>query len=198
MCGEIYHQLKQILKDRNLSTAVGDEGGFAPDVKDAWEVLELMAQACEKAGYQPGRDVCFAMDAAASELYMEEEKAYYFPGESSMAGEKIIRTAEELTGYYRQLQEKYPIVSIEDGLCEEDWEGWKMMSQSLGDKLQLVGDDLFVTNVKRIQKGIDMGSRKCGIDKSKSDWYPYRGYGCSIHDTKSRMERCCVPPFRRE
>ena len=81
-----------------------------------------MAQACEKAGYQPGRDVCFAMDAAASELYMEEEKAYYFPGESSMAGEKIIRTAEELTGYYRQLQEKYPIVSIEDGLCEEDWD----------------------------------------------------------------------------
>ncbi|MEF2879713.1 MAG: phosphopyruvate hydratase [Blautia sp.] len=158
MCAEIYHQLKQILKDRKLSTAVGDEGGFAPDVKDAWEVLELMAQACEKAGYQPGRDVCFAMDAAASELYMEEEKAYYFPGESSMAGEKIIRTAEELTGYYRQLQEKYPIVSIEDGLCEEDWEGWKMMSQSLGDKLQLVGDDLFVTNVKRIQKGIDMGA----------------------------------------
>lgn len=154
MCAETYQKLKSILKERNLSTAVGDEGGFAPDVKDAREILDFMSLAVREAGYEPGKDISFAMDAAASELYLEEEKAYYFPGESSMTGEKILRTAQEMVDYYGKLLEEYPIVSIEDGLWEEDWNGWKLMTEKLGSRVQLVGDDLFVTNVKRIEKGI--------------------------------------------
>ena len=159
MCGETYQKLKSILKEKNLSTAVGDEGGFAPDVKDAREIFDFMGLAVREAGYEPGRDISFAMDAAASELYQEEEKAYYFPGESSMTGRKIIRTAEEMVDYYEKLLNEYPIVSIEDGLWEEDWKGWKLMTERLGSRVQLVGDDLFVTNVKRISKGI---SEKAG------------------------------------
>ena len=154
MCAETYQKLKDILKDRNLSTGVGDEGGFAPNVKDAREIFDFMSLAVEEAGYELGKDISFAMDAAASELYMEEEKAYYFPGESSMTGNKVIRTAGEMTDYYEKLLKEYPIVSIEDGLWEEDWEGWKMMTERLGHQVQLVGDDLFVTNVKRIERGI--------------------------------------------
>ena len=154
MCGETYQKLKEILKNRNLSTGVGDEGGFAPDVKDAREIFELMSLAVREAGYEPGKEISFAMDAAASELYLEKENAYYFPGESSMKGKKVIRTAEEMVEYYEKLAGEYPLISIEDGLWEDDWSGWKLMTEKLGGRVQLVGDDLFVTNVKRIRRGI--------------------------------------------
>ena len=154
MCGETYQKLKEILKNRNLSTGVGDEGGFAPDVKDAREIFELMSLAAREAGYEPRKEISFAMDAAASELYLEKENAYYFPGESFMKGDKVIRTAEEMVEYYEKLVGEYPLISIEDGLWEEDWRGWKLMTEKLGGRIQLVGDDLFVTNVKRIRRGI--------------------------------------------
>lgn len=158
MCAEVYQKLKEILKENQLSTAVGDEGGFAPDIKGAREVLELMEKAVEQAGYQPGVDICFAIDAAASELYEEQEKFYYFPGESTMTGHKIIRTASEMVDYYESLIQEFPLVSIEDGLWEEDWEGWSMMTKRLGKRVQLVGDDFFVTNEKRLAKGIEQNA----------------------------------------
>lgn len=158
MCAEIYHRLKKLLKERGLSTGVGDEGGFAPDLPDAAAVLELLCEATEAAGYRLREDVCFALDAAASELYDEERQVYRFPGESKMRGETVERTAEEMIAYYRELLEKFPIISIEDGLNEEDWSGWQKMTQELGDKVQLVGDDLFVTNPERLKKGIALGA----------------------------------------
>ncbi len=158
ICAEIYHRLKKLLKERGLSTGVGDEGGFAPDLPDAAAVLELLCEATEEAGYRLREDVCFALDAAASELYDEERQVYRFPGESKMRGETVERTAEEMIAYYRGLLEKFPIISIEDGLNEEDWSGWQKMTQELGDKVQLVGDDLFVTNPERLKKGIALGA----------------------------------------
>ncbi len=154
MCAEIYHCLKKILKERGLSTGVGDEGGFAPSLPDTASVFEVLAEAVEIAGYRLGDDICFAMDAAASELYDEERQVYRFPGESKMRGETVERTAEDMIAYYRELAERFPIISIEDGLNEEDWAGWQKMTEQLGDKLQLVGDDLFVTNPERLKKGI--------------------------------------------
>lgn len=156
MCAEIYQFLKKILKDRKLSTGVGDEGGFAPDLAEAREVFLLLNQALEKSGYKPGRDVCYAMDAAASELFDEERKAYYFPGESQMKQTEVYRNAEEMVAYYRELTEEFPIVSIEDGLYEDDWDGWQLLTDELGESIQLVGDDLFVTNVKRLKCGIKL------------------------------------------
>lgn len=158
MGAEIYQRLKIILKHRNLSTAVGDEGGFAPDLGSSQEVLEIMMEAVEKAGYRPGEDVVFAIDAAASELYVENKEAYYFPGESKMSGKEIYRTSDEMIEYYQDLIEKFPIQSIEDGLEEEDWDGWKKMTQKLGERMQLVGDDLFVTNPKRLACGLKLGA----------------------------------------
>ena len=117
-----------------------------------------MEKAVEQAGYQPGVDICFAIDAAASELYEEQEKFYYFPGESTMTGHKIIRTASEMVDYYESLIQEFPLVSIEDGLWEEDWEGWSMMTKRLGKRVQLVGDDFFVTNEKRLAKGIEQNA----------------------------------------
>ena len=149
---EVYHFLRQILDKEGYSTSVGDEGGFAPDLADADEVFRYLMRAVEKAGYKPGRDVMFAMDAAASELYDEEKGCYWF------AGEDTSRTSDEMIDYYEALCKEYPIVSIEDGLDEEDWEGWKKLTDRLGQKVQLVGDDLFVTNVKRLKCGIDMGA----------------------------------------
>lgn len=154
MCTEIYHTLKGLLKKRGLSTAVGDEGGFAPDLKDTEEVLELLIQAIEKAGYRAGRDILIAMDVAASELYDEEKRSYYFPGESRMKEKEVYRSTEEMIDYLENLVNSFPVISIEDGLQEEDWEGWKKLTKRLGDRVQLVGDDLFVTNVKRLQRGI--------------------------------------------
>ncbi len=155
MCAEIYMELKKILKKRGLSTGVGDEGGFAPDLPDTEAVLDLLMEAVEAAGYRAGEEVRIALDAAASELYDETKKRYCFPGESRMKGTVVERSADEMIAYYKGLVEKYPILSIEDGLWEDDWEGWQKMTAELGQKIQLVGDDLFVTNPQRLKKGID-------------------------------------------
>ncbi|MDO4531356.1 MAG: phosphopyruvate hydratase [Bacillota bacterium] len=154
MCAEIYHKLKKVLKDKGLSTAVGDEGGFAPDLPTADAVIDLIKEAVEVAGYKWGEDIKIALDAAATELYKDGK--YYFPGESQMAGKEIVRTSEEMVAFWEALAAKYPIISLEDGLDEEDWEGWKLLTEKLGGKIQLVGDDLFVTNTERLQKGIDV------------------------------------------
>lgn len=154
MACEIYHQLKQVLKEKGLDTGVGDEGGFAPDLATTSDALDLIVEAVEKAGYRPDNDIKIALDAAASELYDENSELYYFPGESKMAGKDIYRNAEEMVQYYEDLVERYPIFSLEDGLNENDMKGWKLLTYRLGDKLQLVGDDLFVTNTKRLSDGI--------------------------------------------
>lgn len=157
MCAEIYQFLKIILKEKKLSTSVGDEGGFAPDLAEARDVLNLMMEAVNRAGYEPGRDVGIAIDAAASELYEEDRDVYYFPGESEMKGREILRDSREMVEYYEKLIDEFPIVSIEDGLQEDDWEGWKLLTERLGGRVQLVGDDLFVTNIKRLRCGITLG-----------------------------------------
>lgn len=154
MCVEIYQFLKIILKEKNLSTAVGDEGGFVPDLEDSRDALALIIQAVERAGYEPGKQIAIAIDAAASELYEEEKGVYYFPGESKMKGKDVFRDSSEMIEYYEGLLEEFPVVSLEDGLEEDDWEGWKKLTERLGDKIQLVGDDLFVTNKKRLTCGI--------------------------------------------
>ena len=152
-----YQQLKQNLTEKGLASGVGDEGGFAPDLESAEAALELLVQATEEAGYKAGEDICFAMDAAASELYDENTKRYYFPGESRMKDKEIYRNAEEMVQYYEELTERFPIISIEDGLGEEDYAGWKVLTYRLGDRIQLVGDDLFVTNTQRLKDGIEKG-----------------------------------------
>ncbi|MBS5605813.1 MAG: phosphopyruvate hydratase [Enterocloster asparagiformis] len=156
MCAEIYHTLKRLLKDNGYSTGVGDEGGFAPDFKDAAEVLSYMVKAVELAGFKPGDEVKIAIDAASSELYDEASGLYLFPGESQMAGHPVRRSSGELVDYYEDLVNRFPICSIEDGLQEEDWDGWQKLTKALGGKIQLVGDDLFVTNTKRLKKGIEL------------------------------------------
>lgn len=157
MCSEIYHTLKKVLNEGGYSTAVGDEGGFAPNLKNAEEVLETIVKAVEKSGYHPGHDIKIAIDAASSELYDEASGLYIFPGESAMNGREIRRSAGEMVEYYKRLIGKFPICSIEDGLQEDDWEGWKRLTDELGKKVQLVGDDLFVTNTKRLSRGIEEG-----------------------------------------
>ena len=156
ICAEIYHNLKKICNDRGLSTGVGDEGGFAPNLADSKEVLRLIVEAIETSKYVPGQDIKIAIDAAASELYNEETGMYYFPGESQMAGNDVQRDANEMVAYYEELIEEFPIISIEDGLFEDDWDGWQLMTKRLGEKIQLVGDDLFVTNTKRLDAGIKL------------------------------------------
>ncbi len=180
---EIYHTLKKILAEDGKSTAVGDEGGFAPDLKDAFEVFDYLTKAVEEAGYTCGKDIVFAMDAAASELFEENSGMYFFPGESEVLQKKqekeydfkvidtttavvpdteklsVLRSTDEMIQLYEELCSRYPIYSIEDGLHEEDWEGWKELTGRLGNKVQLVGDDLFVTNSKRLERGIKEG---CG------------------------------------
>lgn len=155
MACEIYHALKKQLKERGLSTAIGDEGGFAPDLASSQEVLDIIVEAIQAAGYKPGEDIQIAIDAAASELYLDTQDLYYFPGESRMSGKEVYRNAEEMVQYYEDLVAKYPIYSIEDGLNENDVKGWKILTYRLGDKIQLVGDDLFVTNTGRLKMGID-------------------------------------------
>lgn len=154
MCAEIYHSLKQLLKADGKSTGVGDEGGFAPDLSDSTEVLSYMMKAVEKTGYIPGKEIGIAIDAASSELYSQETGQYEFPGESKKAGKKISRSTQQMIAYYESLCKEFPIVSIEDGLNEDDWEGWQQLTRQLGEKVQLVGDDLFVTNPGRLIKGI--------------------------------------------
>ena len=152
-CAEVFHALAGILKERGLATSVGDEGGFAPALKSDEEAIETILEAVKKAGYEPGKDFKIAMDAASSEWKSEKGKGYY---KLPKAGTEY--TAEELIEHWAKLCEKYPIISIEDGLDEEDWEGWKKLTDRLGDKVQLVGDDLFVTNTERLAKGIEMGA----------------------------------------
>lgn len=182
ICAEIYHNLKKICKDRGLSTGVGDEGGFAPSLPDAFAVLDLIVESIRASGYTPGQDIKIALDVAASELYNEADGVYHFAGETELkrnrnevagshvtecyeAGshfdsdrqvQEITRSTEEMVAYYEELVERYPIVSIEDGLAEDDWDGWQMLTEKLGDKVQLVGDDLFVTNTKRLDAGIKL------------------------------------------
>ena len=150
---EVYHNLKKVLKEKGLSTAVGDEGGFAPNVSSEKEAIELILEAIKKAGYEPGKDICLALDAASTEMFDEAKKigkdGYYF----WKTGE--FKTREQMVDFIVDLANSYPIISIEDGLAEEDWEAWKVLTEKIGDKVQLVGDDLFVTNIKRLQKGID-------------------------------------------
>lgn len=157
ICAEIYHNLKKILEKKGYSTGVGDEGGFAPNLPDAESVLTLIVEAVEAAGYVSGADIKIAMDAASSELYQEDTKLYSFPGESSLKGKEILRTTEDMISYYEELVRRFPIISIEDGLAEDDWDGWKQLTERLGDSVQLVGDDLFVTNTKRLDAGIKLG-----------------------------------------
>ncbi len=179
---EVYHTLKKILAEDGKSTAVGDEGGFAPDLKDAFEVFDYLVRAVEKAGYVCGKDIVFAMDAAASELYEENSGMYFFAGESEVLQNKqekeydfnvkdttaavpdtkalsVMRSTDEMIKLYEKLCDRYPIYSIEDGLHEEDWEGWRELTRRLGNRVQLVGDDLFVTNSKRLERGI---KEQCG------------------------------------
>lgn len=152
MCAEVFHSLKAVLSEKGYSTAVGDEGGFAPDLKTNEEAIEVILEAVENAGYKPGDDIRIAIDAAATELYDEADGKYHFPGEG------VVRTVDELIDYYADLVDKYPIISLEDGLAEEDWDGWKKLTERLGDKIQIVGDDLYVTNTERLEKGIELGS----------------------------------------
>lgn len=154
MCAEIYQELKHILKKKGFQTSVGDEGGFAPNLTDTKEALRILVKAIGKAGYKLGEDVALALDAAASSLYKKEYKTYVFPGEGKMVGHGVIRSSEELIDYYQELIDEFPIVSIEDPLDEEDWEGWELITARLGQDIQLVGDDLFVTNPKRLETGI--------------------------------------------
>ena len=156
ICAEIYHNLKKLLEEKGLSTGVGDEGGFAPNLPDAESVLDFLVEAIEASGYIPGQDIKIAMDAASSELYNEKTGMYHFPGESKLKGEEVLRDTGEMISYYERLVENYPIISIEDGLDENDWDGWQELTKRLGEKIQLVGDDLFVTNTKRLDAGIKL------------------------------------------
>ena len=156
MSCEIYHNLKTVLKAKGLSTGVGDEGGFAPNVKDEDEALALIMEAIEKAGYKPGEEVALALDVAATEMY-DEAKKIGREGDYHFWKIGVTKTCDEMIDFLEDLVNKYPIISIEDGLAEEDWDGWKKLTDRLGSRIQLVGDDLFVTNIKRLQKGIDMG-----------------------------------------
>ena len=149
MGAEVFHNLKKVLKGKGLNTAVGDEGGFAPNLKSNEEALAVIMEAIEKAGYKPGKDVFLALDVAATELYKD--------GKYVLAGEGVTKTAEEMIDFYANLTEKFPVISIEDGLAEDDWDGWKKMTDRLGHKVQLVGDDLFVTNTERLARGIKEG-----------------------------------------
>lgn len=175
---EVYHCLKEVLNEKNLSTAVGDEGGFAPDIANADEAFALLEEATIRAGYELKKDICFAIDAAASELYQPDSGMYYFPGESQAncvhleeetgnreatvcqpdtVSIRVLRSTREMIDYYKKLVERYPLISIEDGLNEDDFEGWKELTLQLGKEIQLVGDDLFVTNRERLNRGIQEG-----------------------------------------
>lgn len=150
MCAETFHSLRSILNKQGLATGVGDEGGFAPNLKSNEEAVKIIIEAIEKAGYKPGEEIALAIDAAATELYKDDGK-YHLEGEGK------VYTSTEMVEFYKSLVDKYPIVSLEDGLSEDDWDGWKTLTQALGSRIQLVGDDLFVTNTERVKKGIELG-----------------------------------------
>ncbi len=160
---EVYQTLKKVLKEKNYSVSVGDEGGFAPNLKDEEQALDLIIEATKKAGYEPGKDICLALDIASTEMYDEAQKkgktGYYF-----WKTDKL-KTTQEMIEYIEDLCTKYPIISVEDGLAEEDWKGWKELTKKLGDKIQLVGDDLFVTNIKRLERGFKEQVANCILIK---------------------------------
>jgi enolase len=150
MCAEVFHNLKKVLQSKGMSTAVGDEGGFAPNLETDEQAIQVILEAVTKAGYKPGEDFRIAIDAAATEMYQEDGTYFFWKT-------NIRKTKQEMVNYWADLVDKYPIISLEDGVSEEDWEGWKMLTEKLGHKIQLVGDDLFVTNTRRLEKGIKMG-----------------------------------------
>jgi enolase len=150
MGAEVFHNLKSVLKGRGLNTAVGDEGGFAPDLKSNEEAIEVILASIEKAGYKPGKDICLALDPAASEFF--RDGAYILEAEDNPK-----KTPSEMAAYYVKWADSYPLISIEDGMAEDDWEGWKELTDALGERIQLVGDDLFVTNPRRLGRGIEEG-----------------------------------------
>ena len=151
MGAEIFHELKAVLKEKGMNTAVGDEGGFAPNLATNEDAIRAILEAVDRAGYEAGKDIKIALDVAASEFYDSERDNY------NLTGEGVVRTADEMVDYYEMLCEKYPVISIEDGLAEDDWKGWKILTERLGNRIQLVGDDLFVTNTKRLSEGIEKG-----------------------------------------
>lgn len=155
-CAEVFHNLKKVLKSKGYSTAVGDEGGFAPNLKSDEEALQVIVEAIKEAGFEPGKDFRLAIDAAATEMY-EEAKAKGEEGKYYFWKTDVMKTKEEMVSFWEDLASKYPIISLEDGIAEEDWEAWKLLTDRLGDKIQLVGDDLFVTNTERLEKGINLG-----------------------------------------
>lgn len=155
-CAEVFHTLKKVLKSKGYSTAVGDEGGFAPNLKSDEEALQVIVEAIKEAGFEPGKDFRLAIDAAATEMY-EEAKAKGQEGKYYFWKTDVMMTREEMVSFWEEMAEKYPIISLEDGVSEDDWDAWKMLTDRLGNKIQLVGDDLFVTNTERLEKGINMG-----------------------------------------
>ena len=162
---ETYHSLKRVLQEKGLNTSVGDEGGFAPDLADTREALRTIRDAAERAGFRMGRDIRIALDAAASGLYDAGRHLYVFPGESRMKGHEVVRNTEEMITYYEDLISEFPVCSIEDPLDEDEWEGWQLITRRLGNRVQLVGDDLFVTSTKRLKKGIELGAANAVLIK---------------------------------
>ena len=189
MCAEIYHNLKAVLNAKGLNTGIGDEGGFAPDLASNEEAIAVIIEAIEKAGYKPGDDIVLALDVAATELYKD--------GKYHLEGEGKVLTAEEMVAYYEELINKYPIISIEDGLSEDDWEGWKMMTERIGDRVQLVGDDLFVTNTERLAKGIEKGVANSILIKVNQIGSLTETIDAIEMAKKSWIHCCCFPSFRR-
>ena len=192
-CAEVFHALAAILKSKGLATSVGDEGGFAPNLSSDEETIETILAAIEKAGYLPGKDFMLAMDAAASEWKSPKGKGFY---KLPKAGTEF--TSAELIAHWKSLVEKYPIISIEDGLDEEDWEGWQQMTRELGGKVQLVGDDLFVTNTERLAKGIQLGAGNAILIKLNPDRLCLRDPGGHQDGTQGRLQRHQLPPLRRD
>ncbi len=190
---EVFHALKKVLKDKGLSTAVGDEGGFAPKLESIEAALDAIALAVKNAGYKLGKDVALALDPAASEFYVPEKKRYVFKKSDGRA-----LTGDQMVEFYKQLVAKYPIISIEDGCAENDWETWKKLTDALGDKIQLVGDDLFVTNTEFLKKGIDERRRQLDPGQGQPDRLAHRDPRRHRDGQGGRLHRRHLPPLRRD
>jgi enolase len=180
---ETYHVLKKVLQDKKLSTGVGDEGGFAPDLATNEDAITLLVEAIEQAGFTPGDDIAIALDPAVSELY--RDGAYHLDGEGK------VLSSEELAAYWTRIVDTYPVVSIEDGMQEDDWDGWKALTDAIGDRCQLVGDDLFVTNVRRLRQGIDLSGRQLHPRQGQPDRFAHR-------DARRGGARHPAPVHRRD
>ena len=189
---EIFHALKKVLKDQGLSTAVGDEGGFAPNLASNVAALESLSVAVEKAGYKLGDEIVFALDVASSEFFDAEKGKYVF-GKSDGSE----RDSDEMVAFYEELVNKFPIRSIEDGCDENDWDGWKKLTDAIGDKVQLVGDDLFVTNVDFLKKGIDQGGSQLDPRQGEPDRFPDRDFRCRGNGQGSDLHLSDLSSFRR-